>query len=117
MPLTLRDLEACFRRLDRHDELRSSEDPDIKLSEADGLRLLCPKCYLEEPAGPVGCHSIICWFVGRVPDHLDPRPGRWVPSGSGIADLTFIGPSSASVALLGGCNAHFFIRDGAIVPA
>ncbi len=34
--------------------------------------------------------------------------------GTGIADLTLVAGSS-SVALQGGCKAHFFVRDGAIV--
>lgn len=84
------------------------------LAEADGVAFLCPKCYFDEPVGPVGTHSVICWFVGRVPDDVDPRPGRWVPAGSGLVDLTFVGPNAASVQITGGCNAHFYVKHGTV---
>lgn len=78
-----------------------------------GVSFLCPKCFRDN-GGPVGTHMMVCWFVGMVPDHITPKPGRWVPSGSGIEDLTFIGPGAASVAISGGCNAHFHVKRGAI---
>jgi hypothetical protein len=82
------------------------------LSDADGVMFLCPKCYAAN-GGPVRTHVVICWFAGRgVPEDETPGPGRWRPSGTGLADLTFVGPGAASVALQGGCFWHGFIRQG-----
>ncbi len=81
------------------------------LADADGVMFLCPLCFAAN-GGPVGTHSVLCWFVGRVPDGVSPGPGRWVPSGSGLADLTFAGPAAASVLLSGGCGWHGYVRDG-----
>jgi hypothetical protein len=83
------------------------------LVEADGIIFLCPKCFIaNDPKG--GIHSVICWFVGKVPDDRAPRPGRWTPSGTGLHDLTFIPPPDAvSVHLTGpGCGWHGHIRNG-----
>lgn len=84
------------------------------MSEADGIFFLCPKCY-DANGGPVGTHSVLCWFVGQVPDNLIPKPGRWVPSGLGINDLSFVGPGAASILLTGGCGWHGFVRNGEAV--
>ena len=83
------------------------------LAEADGLIFLCPKCFAEK-GDSIGVHSVICWFVGKVPDDLAPRPGRWTPSGTGLDDLTFVPPPDAvSVSLTGpGCGWHGFIKRG-----
>lgn len=105
--MRLRDLEATFtKRIDGR-----SRRMDVPYAEADGVQFLCPKCFAAN-GGPVGTHLVICWFVGRVPDDETPGPGRWVPSGTGIDDLTFIGPNAASVLLQGGCGWHGFVRDG-----
>ena len=83
------------------------------LAEADGVWFLCPKCFAQN-GGPVGTHAVICWFVGKVPDDTDPKPGRWTPTGAGLHDLTFV-PSagrSHSVLLTSGCAAHFFVANG-----
>jgi hypothetical protein len=50
------------------------------LAEADGVRFLCPKCCAENE-GPVGTHSVLCGFVGRVPDEAAPKLGSWTPTG------------------------------------
>jgi len=115
-PRTLAQLEAKLVRWSRENgrEIWTIVF-DVDASEADGVSFLCPKCYDDPPVGPVGCHSIMCWFVGRVADDVTPGPGRWVPHGK-IADLTFIGPDAASVSITGGCAAHFYVRNGAIVP-
>lgn len=107
--LTLIELEAelLVRESDR--DRRITDD----MAEADGVMFLCPKCFRENGGGK-GTHSIICWFVGRVPDEETPKPGRWVPNGTSVGNLSFVGPSAASVALAGGCDAHFFVRNGAI---
>jgi hypothetical protein len=83
------------------------------LAEADGVWFLCPKCFAQN-SGPVGTHVVICWFVGKVPDDVDPKPGRWTPTGTGLSDLTFV-PSagrSHSVLLTGGCKWHGFVSNG-----
>src|ERR1043165_1420474 len=94
MPL-LTDLNAEFLRYVSSSSFRRVET----LAEADGVIFACPKCYLENKGLP-RTHYVICWFVGHVPDDLDPKPGRWIPRGSGLHDLTFIGPQAASVHLL-----------------
>ena len=135
------DLEACFLRREVRVEARSFvkaeaiaerpqgpyTDDDIyertgpveyipiveTRAEADGVMFLCPKCFTTN-AGPVGTHRVICWFVGRVPDDVDPKPGRWTPTGTSLADLTFV-PSEGrtqSVLLTGGCGWHGFVVNG-----
>ena len=84
-----------------------------RLEEADGVWFLCPKCYAAN-GGRIGTHAVLCWFVGRVPDDVDPKPGRWTPIGTGLRDLTFV-PSAGrtqSVLLTGGCGWHGFVVDG-----
>lgn len=105
----LSDLEARF--------LKSEDDRSMlivdRLEDADGIMFLCPKCYAAN-GGNVGTHSVICWFVGKVPDSLNPKPGRWTPQGTGLEDLTFV-PSpglTQSVLLTGGCNWHGFVTGG-----
>lgn len=84
------------------------------LAEADGISFLCPKCF-HENCGPIGTHGVICWFEGRVPDELQPNPGRWNPTGTGYGDLSFVpGKKSHSVLLLGGCAWHGFITVGEV---
>lgn len=83
------------------------------LADADGVMFLCPKCFAEN-GGPVGTHSVICWFVGKVADDVDPKPGRWTPTGTSLDDLTFV-PSagrSHSVLLKGACGWHGFVTNG-----
>lgn len=83
------------------------------LGEAQGIQFLCPKCYAANN-GAVGTHIVICWFVGKVPDDIDPKPGRWTPQGTGIDDLTFV-PSEGrtqSVLLTGGCGWHGLVVNG-----
>jgi hypothetical protein len=84
------------------------------IGQADGIRMLCPKCYDDPPVGPVGTHSLICWSPKISQDHV-PRPGRWNFVGTSIDDLTLVAGSS-SVLLQGGCDAHFFVRNGRVVP-
>lgn len=106
--MKLRELEASLIRLV---DIATHEPVDF-LERAQGLFFLCPKCYRTN-GGKVGTHAIICWFSNRgVPDDLDPKPGRWVPEGTGLDDITFIGPAAASVLLTSGCGWHGFIRHG-----
>jgi hypothetical protein len=93
---------------------RITHGPAASLADADGILFLCPKCFRENN-GPVGTHSCICWFVGKVPDSAEPGPGRWNPTGTGIEDLTFVpslGHEHCSVKLNGGCEFHFNIVNG-----
>lgn len=92
------------------------------MTHADGITFLCPLCFRNN-GGAIGTHIVICWFA-HVPlkdpktgRDISPLPGRWHVSGSGLEDLSFVGPGAASVLLLGGCNWHGFIRNGYIVPA
>jgi hypothetical protein len=107
----LRDLEAEFLKLT--DPTGKSFSRVETLAEADGLLFVCPKCFAEH-GQRAGTHSIICWFVGKVPDDVSPKPGRWTPQGTGIDDLSFV-PSaglSHSVLLTSGCNWHGFVTNG-----
>jgi len=127
--MRLRDLEAHFYRIEEYittwvrvrpdgdrEEItgpRQRYVPVENLSEAQGLWFLCPKCFEANGRSNVGVHAVICWFADRgVPDDTQPKPGRWRPAGTGIDDLTFVGPDAASVQLVGGCNWHGFVRDG-----
>lgn len=103
----LRDLDAEFIQ----HVGGGSFNVDVARDAADGVMFLCPKCYATNN-GHVGTHSVICWFVGRVPDEIDPKPGRWHPSGDSIDTLTFTGPGAASVLLTSGCGWHGFVKDG-----
>lgn len=83
------------------------------LAEAQGLMFLCPTCFVLN-RGRAGTHSGLCWFKDRgVPDEQVPLPGRWIPSGTSIDDITFVGPAAASV-LFQTCPTryHGFIRNG-----
>jgi len=111
--MKLSELEAQLLR--RVDSGTYSTAP-IPLAEADGVMFLCPGCYRKN-VGPVGTHSILCWFVGRVPDDVSPLPGRWIPAGNSVDDLTFVGPAAASVQITGGCNWHGFIKNGEAIDA
>lgn len=122
MPRLVPDLDARFIRRKVRVETRRFVKPAVlavkphgPYSDEDccGLMFLCPKCFVEN-GGPVGTHSVICWFVGRVPDEVDPKPGRWTPQGTSMSDLTFV-PSAGrtqSVLLTGGCGWHGFVVDG-----
>lgn len=82
------------------------------LSEAEGVQFLCPLCF-EKNNGSIGTHYVLCWFVGKVPDETEPKPGRWNPSGTGLDDLTFVPPGAVSVQLLGECCGwHGHVANG-----
>lgn len=81
------------------------------LADADGVSFLCPLCF-KNNHGRVGTHLVICWFKGKIPDSVVPGPGRWNPSGTGLGDLTFVGPGAYSVRLTSGCMWHGFVKDG-----
>lgn len=107
--VSLRDLEAVFlKHVDDHVSMFVDT-----IAEADGIQFLCPKCYTAN-GGPIGTHLVRCWFVGHVPDDVDPKPGRWIAGGAGIDDLTFTGPQAASIQLTGGCSWHGFVKSGGV---
>lgn len=107
--MKLRDLEAEFIKHLGGGSFQAAGS----LAEADGVCFLCPKCFVANGGAP-GTHSVICWFVGRVPADIRPGPGRWMPRGTGIDDLSFVPtpPKTPSVQLTSGCHWHGFVRDG-----
>lgn len=107
--MKLLELEPRFIRIVEPGKM--FRDVDL-ISEADGVLFLCPKCF-QTNGGTIGTHSVICWR-SRVPQTEDPKPGRWEFEGTGLHDLTLVA-GSRSVLLMGGCNAHFFVRSGDIV--
>jgi hypothetical protein len=116
--MKLIELDAHFVKLEMlpQDEHFPNGRPSFRrvelLSEADGVWFLCPKCFATNQ-GKVGTHSVLCFFEGRVPDWVQPNPGRWNPVGTGLNDLTFVpGKKTQSVQLLGGCNWHGFVTNG-----
>jgi hypothetical protein len=82
------------------------------IAEADGMCFLCPVCFVTNN-GTVGTHSCICWQP-RVPQTINPIPGRWNFSGTGYSDLTLTAGSSSILLQGEGCKAHFFITNGEI---
>jgi hypothetical protein len=89
-----------------------SWDHPLTLEDADGVLFLCPKCMAAAKGHRPGVHAIICWRP-HIPQTVRPGPGRWEFEGTGFGDLT-LRAGSSSVALQGGCAAHFFIRRGTI---
>ena len=123
--MKLRDLDAQFLKyapypdtwIEVHDGverqvsgIRISYKHVDALSEADGVSFLCVGCYIKNN-GRVGTDTTICWFKGKVPDTLDPKPGRWNPTGTGLDDLTFVGPGAFSVTH---AHWHGFVENGEV---
>ena len=115
--MKLTDLSARFLKFISLREYKMVDS----LAEADGVMFQCPLCAQGKPVEEEdgrrfvrGAHSVICWFVGRVPDEATPKPGRWNPQGTGLHDLTFVGPGAASVLLTSGCNWHGFVKNGEV---
>lgn len=109
--MRLLDLKPEWLALTSEREFRVLPGAGTAPDEADGIKFLCPKCYAAKD-GPVGVHSVICWRP-RVPQTVQPKPGRWEFHGTDFANLSLVAGSS-SVLLKGGCNAHFFVTGGAI---
>ena len=106
--MRLADLEAALLRYESPTIMGKVDD----LTDAQGIRFLCPKCYAANN-GPVGTHMVLCWFADRgVPAEASPGPGRWRPSGDSIETLSFVGPGATSVFLQGGCGWHGFVLNG-----
>lgn len=109
--MRLLDLEPQFLKFDAREPKAYSQTDSV--ADADGVMFVCPKCFAAQ--GRPGSHSVLCWRP-HVPKEITPQPGRWDFKGTGYHDLTLVAGSS-SVLLLGGCNAHFFVRNGQIVMA
>jgi hypothetical protein len=111
----LRALEAAFLRYVSNRRTGGTYYQRVEnLVQADGVMFVCPKCYAALGRRE-GAHSVICWFVGKVPDHVTPGPGRWTPAGTGLDDLTFVPgspPRAISVLLTAGCGWHGFVVSG-----
>lgn len=110
------DLEPSFLRFETNDFSSKVFQMQDAIAGAHGVMFVCPKCYVS-CGGRAGAHSIICW-TPAVPQTVSPQPGRWAMQGTGYNDLTLVAGSS-SVLLLGpgGCQAHFFVRDGRVLAA
>lgn len=107
--MKLVDLEACFIKLSPEGHYRN-----VPMAEAQGVMYQCPKCF-QANGGPVGTHYILNWFNNcGVPADKTPGPGRWNPQGSGLHDLTYIGPGATSVLLESGCGGHWQVESGEI---
>lgn len=103
-----------------HPEFMQASDTGQKkgveqtIESTDGIIFLCPKCTIDKNNGAdIHVHSIVCWKSHVSQDHF-PKPGRWNMEGDSFETLTLVNGSS-SVALNGGCNAHFFIRSGEVI--
>lgn len=124
--MKLRDLDGAFLKyapypdtwtvqnqngsIEQVSGIRDSYKRVETLSDADGVSFLCPGCWIKN-SGPVGTDTVICWFKGKVPEKLSPSPGRWNPSGTGLDDLTFIGPGAYSV---GHPHFHGYVENGEV---
>ena len=104
--MKLIDLQPQFLKLISANEHKYVDT----VHEADGIQFDCPKCHADDKKG----HTIICWQP-HVPQNIFPHPGRWYLVGTCYGDLT-LKSSPSLVQLQNGCHAHFFIRDGFIIP-
>jgi hypothetical protein len=123
--MKLTDLYASFII-----EKKSSNGEFVRVNSingAQGIIFQCPKCAIGKKSseengkrGFVGVHYVICWFelphnAPKVPDWLDPKPGRWFFTGNSLETLTFTGPGLHSILLVGGCGWHGMIDNGTIL--
>lgn len=87
---------------------------EVSREEANGIMFLCPECMKRKLAGEkIHIHSVLCWDTS-VPQEAIPNPGRWNILGTDFDNLELQNESS-SILLTGGCNAHFWIRNGEII--
>lgn len=110
--MKLRELNAKFVRItlnaDRTDITCQTEVDNI--ADADGVWFQCPQCRNTDG------HYVLCLFRNRgIPDNVEPGPGRWTPTGTGLDDLTFVPgdpPMAKSVFLNKTCGWHGFVQGG-----
>jgi len=116
MGIPLRSLEPQFLIYAPENERVIWRHTDM-MEAAQGVRFLCPKCFVEN-GGADGTHGVVCWSRSRgVPDSASPGPGRWALVGTGFDDLTLNAdpPGDArSVQLKGGCGWHGFVTNGEV---
>lgn len=103
--MRLDDLAPAFIKYENN-----SIYPADNIWEATGIEFMCPICYLNDDKE----HSIICWD-SSIPQYVLPNPGRWDLEGNDFEDLSLIGNTTSSVRLMGGCRAHFLIKDGNVI--
>lgn len=117
----LSELKPRFVALDRNERGQHVYRHVDAIDAADGVMFLCPTCFARNAAdrgdGALGTHSVICWRPRIAQEETVSGPGRWELVGTSYGDLSLVGQPSSSVLLQGGCNAHFFIRDGEVVNA
>ena len=107
------DLEGHFYKAPFIDEYgKDSWLPADTIGEAEGLFFLCPVCFASNGNTHIGTHRVMCWSP-NVSQDFKPNPGRWGLVGTGIGDVSLVAGSS-SVAIQGGCGAHFFVTNGRI---
>jgi hypothetical protein len=109
--MRLIDLEPELLKISGHNAWRKG----ASIVDADGVMFLCPQCF-KNNNGNVGTHMMICWKPYVDPE-TTPKPGRWNLEGTNFEDFTIAaGPSGqSSVLIQGGCNAHFYIRNGEVI--
>lgn len=92
---------------------RISYVPARSLAKAQGIRFLCPLCWVANK-GPIGTHSVQVGFDGRAPPGTfscdsTGKDSRWIVTGTGLADLTL----RPSILLSGpGCGWHGYVTKG-----
>jgi hypothetical protein len=116
--MQLTELEPEFIRYENRNEGAGFREWHIRVTtfaEAQGLLLLCPKCFAEAGSN-IGVHLIQVTFADKgVPDELGShnkagKPTRWNVTGTGYADLT----TTPSILIESGCKWHGFITNGEI---
>lgn len=111
--MKLLELEPTFLRYEPKDGRDIFVMVD-SISEAQGVKFLCPKCW-KANNGPIGTHAVICWNP-TIPQTVPPQPGRWSLVGTGLHDLSLVAASS-SILLTAGCMWHGYIKNGEVTEA
>jgi Family of unknown function (DUF6527) len=121
--MKLRDLDARFVGQLNVQTGGFTEQDGIE--GAQGVLFQCPLCGQNQNAvdtsngkGREGAHYVLCWFKNPrnapgVPDSMEPGPGRWIASGSGIDDLTLAPSVNLDVHPTDkGCKWHGWVKSG-----
>ena len=125
--MTLRELEGQFIRYRQEsaEEMfaRGVDKPSFflehvsALSEAHGIRFICPKSFAVH-GGKVGAHSVQIYFAGSpVPAHVgvnkEGNAVRWNVLGSSLDDLS-LSPSIQEQDSI--CGWHGFVGSSGVPP-